>query len=144
MIIRYKSCFYSLVDLQINIFNALCNNFRSLAFVVFHHAVSMKLLIVIFVLPDLQKIIMPVIGLKGLYFLGYFLFGLGTGLISLFPNVHSILALCSIFGAMSSTLYTVPYNLIAEYHRQEKVRIEWTKKMWTFYCQNCVSSKKLI
>ncbi|XP_078252231.1 membrane-associated transporter protein [Rhinoraja longicauda] len=68
-----------------------------------------------------QNLILPVVGLKGLYFLGYFLFGLGTGLIGLFPNVHSILVLCSIFGAMSSTLYTVPYNLIAEFHRQEKI-----------------------
>ncbi|XP_069779168.1 membrane-associated transporter protein [Narcine bancroftii] len=69
----------------------------------------------------LQKIILPVIGFKGLYFLGYFLFGLGTGLIGLFPNVLSILLLCSIFGVMSSTLYTIPFNLIAEYHRKEKL-----------------------
>ncbi|XP_078533406.1 membrane-associated transporter protein [Lissotriton helveticus] len=68
----------------------------------------------------LQKLLLPCIGLKGLYFTGYLLFGLGTGLIALFPNVYSTLALCSLFGVMSSTLYTVPFNLIAEYHREEE------------------------
>ncbi|NXX79554.1 S45A2 protein, partial [Urocolius indicus] len=68
----------------------------------------------------LQKILLPYIGLKGLYFTGYLLFGLGTGLIGLFPNVYSTLALCSLFGVMSSTLYTVPFHLIAEYHREEE------------------------
>ncbi|NXW61352.1 S45A2 protein, partial [Eurystomus gularis] len=67
-----------------------------------------------------QKILLPYIGLKGLYFMGYLLFGLGTGLIGLFPNVYSTLALCSLFGVMSSTLYTVPFHLIAEYHREEE------------------------
>ncbi|KFO89061.1 Membrane-associated transporter protein, partial [Buceros rhinoceros silvestris] len=68
----------------------------------------------------LQKILLPYIGLKGLYFIGYLLFGLGTGFIGLFPNVYSTLALCSLFGVMSSTLYTVPFHLIAEYHREEE------------------------
>ncbi|XP_045421763.1 membrane-associated transporter protein [Lemur catta] len=68
----------------------------------------------------LQKAIGSYIGLKGLYFLGYLLFGLGTGFIGLFPNVYSTLVLCSLFGVMSSTLYTVPFNLIAEYHREEE------------------------
>ncbi|NXP90058.1 S45A2 protein, partial [Passerina amoena] len=68
----------------------------------------------------LQKVLLPYIGLKGLYFMGYLLFGLGTGLIGLFPNVYSTLALCSLFGVMSSTLYTVPFHLIAEYHREEE------------------------
>ncbi|NWI60547.1 S45A2 protein, partial [Calyptomena viridis] len=67
-----------------------------------------------------QKVLLPYIGLKGLYFLGYLLFGLGTGLIGLFPNVYSTLAFCSFFGVMSSTLYTVPFHLIAEYHREEE------------------------
>ncbi|XP_050769306.1 membrane-associated transporter protein [Gymnogyps californianus] len=67
-----------------------------------------------------QKILLPYIGLKGLYFTGYLLFGLGTGLIGLFPNVYSTLALCSLFGVMSSTLYTVPFHLIAEYHKEEE------------------------
>lgn len=52
--------------------------------------------------------------------MGYLLFGLGTGLIGLFPNVYSTLVLCASFGVMSSTLYTVPFNLIAEYHREEQ------------------------
>ncbi|XP_069820888.1 membrane-associated transporter protein isoform X2 [Dendropsophus ebraccatus] len=68
----------------------------------------------------LQKALLPYIGLKGLYFVGYLLFGLGTGFIGLFPNVYSTLALCSLFGVMSSTLYTVPFNLISEYHREEE------------------------
>nr|XP_013816480.1 PREDICTED: membrane-associated transporter protein [Apteryx mantelli mantelli] len=68
----------------------------------------------------LQKALLPYIGLKGLYFIGYLLFGLGTGLIGLFPNIYSTLALCSLFGVMSSTLYTVPFHLIAEYHREEE------------------------
>ncbi|NXP57368.1 S45A2 protein, partial [Chloropsis cyanopogon] len=68
----------------------------------------------------MQKLLLPYIGLKGLYFIGYLLFGLGTGLIGLFPNVYSTLALCSLFGVMSSTLYTVPFHLIAEYHREEE------------------------
>ncbi|XP_062984754.1 membrane-associated transporter protein isoform X3 [Elgaria multicarinata webbii] len=68
----------------------------------------------------LQKALLPYIGLKGLYFTGYLLFGLGTGFIGLFPKVYSTLALCSLFGVMSSTLYTVPFNLIADYHREEE------------------------
>ncbi|XP_021236892.1 membrane-associated transporter protein isoform X4 [Numida meleagris] len=68
----------------------------------------------------LQKVLLPYIGLKGLYFIGYLLFGLGTGLIGLFPNVYSTLVLCSLFGVMSSTLYTVPFQLIAEYHKEEE------------------------
>lgn len=52
--------------------------------------------------------------------MGYLLFGLGTGFIGLFPNVYSTLALCASFGVMSSTLYTVPFNLMAEYHREEQ------------------------
>ncbi|XP_004583695.2 membrane-associated transporter protein isoform X1 [Ochotona princeps] len=67
-----------------------------------------------------QKALVSYIGLKGLYFMGYFLFGLGTGFIGLFPNVYSTLVLCALFGVMSSTLYTVPFNLIAEYHREEE------------------------
>ncbi|XP_043926173.1 membrane-associated transporter protein [Protopterus annectens] len=68
----------------------------------------------------MQQALLPYIGLKGLYFTGYCLFGLGTGLIGLFPNIYSTLALCSAFGVMSSTLYTVPFNLISEYHREEE------------------------
>ncbi|KAI2537132.1 solute carrier family 45 member 2, partial [Homo sapiens] len=34
-----------------------------------------------------QKVLVSYIGLKGLYFTGYLLFGLGTGFIGLFPNV---------------------------------------------------------
>ncbi|XP_075833918.1 membrane-associated transporter protein [Microtus pennsylvanicus] len=67
-----------------------------------------------------HKALVSYIGLKGLYFIGYLLFGLGTGFIGLFPNVYSTLALCSMFGVMSSTLYTVPFNLIAEYHLEEE------------------------
>nr|XP_054968437.1 membrane-associated transporter protein isoform X1 [Pan paniscus] len=67
-----------------------------------------------------QKVLVSYIGLKGLYFTGYLLFGLGTGFIGLFPNVYSTLVLCSLFGVMSSTLYTVPFNLITEYHREEE------------------------
>ncbi|GAB1299254.1 Membrane-associated transporter protein [Apodemus speciosus] len=69
---------------------------------------------------NFQKAMVSYIGLKGLYFMGYLLFGLGTGFIGLFPNVYSTLVLCSMFGVMSSTLYTVPFNLIAEYHREEE------------------------
>ncbi|XP_058163622.1 membrane-associated transporter protein isoform X3 [Dasypus novemcinctus] len=68
----------------------------------------------------LQKALVPYVGLKGLYFVGYLLFGLGTGFIGLFPNIYSTLALCTLFGVMSSTLYTVPFNLIAKYHREEE------------------------
>ncbi|XP_030624334.1 membrane-associated transporter protein [Chanos chanos] len=67
-----------------------------------------------------QRLLLPYIGLKGLYFVGYFVFGLGTSLIGLFPNIISTLTLCSVFGVMSSTLYTIPFNLISEYHREEE------------------------
>ncbi|XP_047623356.1 membrane-associated transporter protein isoform X1 [Phacochoerus africanus] len=67
-----------------------------------------------------QKALVPYVGLKGLYFMGYLLFGLGTGFIGLFPNVYSTLVMCTSFGVMSSTLYTVPFNLIAMYHREEQ------------------------
>ncbi|XP_026090623.1 membrane-associated transporter protein [Carassius auratus] len=69
-----------------------------------------------------QRLLLPYIGLKGLYFLGYFVFGLGTGLIGLFPNIVATLVLCSVFGVMSSTLYTIPFNLISEYHKAEEVQ----------------------
>ncbi|KAM4053790.1 membrane-associated transporter protein [Anomaloglossus baeobatrachus] len=77
----------------------------------------------------LQKGLLPYIGLKGLYFVGYLLFGLGTGFIGLFPNVYSTLVLCSMFGVMSSTLYTVPFNLISEYHREEEGETQLDGKM---------------
>ncbi|XP_057674117.1 membrane-associated transporter protein [Corythoichthys intestinalis] len=67
-----------------------------------------------------QRFLLPYLGLKGLYFMGYFVFGLGTSLIGLFPNVITTLVLCSVFGVMSSTLYTIPFNLIAEYQREEE------------------------
>lgn len=53
--------------------------------------------------------------------MGYFVFGLGTSLIGLFPNIIATLILCSVFGVMSSTLYTIPFNLIAEYQQEEEV-----------------------
>ncbi|XP_065731032.1 membrane-associated transporter protein isoform X2 [Phocoena phocoena] len=67
-----------------------------------------------------QKALVPYIGLKGLYFMGYLLFGLGTGVIGLFPNVYSSLVMCTLFGVMSSTLYTVPFNLLTAYHREQQ------------------------
>lgn len=70
-----------------------------------------------------QRLLLPYVGLKGLYFVGYFVFGLGTSLIGLFPNIIVTLTLCSVFGVMSSTLYTVPFNLISEYHRGEELSL---------------------
>ncbi|XP_026211895.1 membrane-associated transporter protein [Anabas testudineus] len=67
-----------------------------------------------------QRVLLPYIGLKGLYFVGYFVFGLGTSLIGLFPNIIATLVLCTVFGVMSSTLYTIPFNLVAEYQREEE------------------------
>ncbi|XP_047425868.1 membrane-associated transporter protein [Mugil cephalus] len=77
-----------------------------------------------------QRFLLPYIGLKGLYFMGYFVFGMGTSLIGLFPNVIATLTLCSVFGVMSSTLYTIPFNLIAEYQREEeeKLKLEGSNK----------------
>lgn len=72
-------------------------------------------------LPDVQRFLLPYIGLKALYFMGYFMFGMGTSLIGLFPDIVATLILCSVFGVMSSTLYTIPFNLIAEYKREEEV-----------------------
>ncbi|CAK6955879.1 membrane-associated transporter protein [Scomber scombrus] len=71
-----------------------------------------------------QRILLPYIGLKGLYFVGYFVFGMGTSLIGLFPSVIATLILCSVFGVMSSTLYTIPFNLIAEYQREEEEQMK--------------------
>lgn len=71
---------------------------------------------------DVQRFLLPHIGLKALYFMGYFMFGMGTSLIGLFPDTVATLTLCSVFGVMSSTLYTIPFNLIAEYKREEEVR----------------------
>ncbi|KAG7241141.1 hypothetical protein INR49_025884 [Caranx melampygus] len=71
-----------------------------------------------------QRFLLPYIGLKGLYFMGYFVFGMGTSLIGLFPNVIATLILCSVFGVMSSTLYTIPFNLIAEYQREEEEQMK--------------------
>lgn len=73
------------------------------------------------VCSDVQRFLLPHIGLKALYFMGYFMFGLGTSLIGLFPDIVATLVLCSVFGVMSSTLYTIPFNLIAEYKREEEV-----------------------
>lgn len=74
------------------------------------------------VFSDVQRFLLPYIGLKALYFMGYFMFGMGTSLIGLFPDTVATLTLCSVFGVMSSTLYTIPFNLIAEYKREEEVR----------------------
>ncbi|XP_056146924.1 membrane-associated transporter protein [Lampris incognitus] len=71
-----------------------------------------------------QRLLLPYIGLKGLYFVGYFMFGMGTSLIGLFPNLIASLILCSVFGVMSSTLYTIPFNLIAEYQREEEENLK--------------------
>ncbi|TWW66445.1 membrane-associated transporter protein [Takifugu flavidus] len=71
-----------------------------------------------------QRFLLPYIGLKALYFMGYFMFGMGTSLIGLFPNVVATLILCSVFGVMSSTLYTIPFNLIAEYKREEEEQLQ--------------------
>ncbi|CAJ1070760.1 membrane-associated transporter protein [Xyrichtys novacula] len=71
-----------------------------------------------------QRFLLQYIGLKGLYFMGYFVFGLGTSLIGLFPNIIATLVLCSVFGVMSSTLYTIPFNLIAEYQREEEEQLK--------------------
>ncbi|KAF7218148.1 membrane-associated transporter protein [Nothobranchius furzeri] len=71
-----------------------------------------------------QRFLLPYIGLKGLYFMGYFVFGMGTSLIGLFPDVIATLILCSVFGVMSSTLYTIPFNLIAEYQREEEEQLK--------------------
>ncbi|XP_070707010.1 membrane-associated transporter protein [Pempheris klunzingeri] len=71
-----------------------------------------------------QRFLLPYIGLKGLYFMGYFVFGIGTSLIGLFPNIIATLILCSVFGVMSSTLYTIPFNLIAEYQREEEEQLK--------------------
>ncbi|KAM3873950.1 membrane-associated transporter protein [Diretmus argenteus] len=71
-----------------------------------------------------QRLLLPYIGLKGLYFVGYFVFGMGTSLIGLFPNIIATLILCSVFGVMSSTLYTIPFNLIAEYQREEEIEYQ--------------------
>lgn len=60
--------------------------------------------------------------------MGYFVFGMGTSLIGLFPNIIATLILCSVFGVMSSTLYTIPFNLIAEYQREEEVQWFLTNK----------------
>uniref|UniRef100_UPI0037E8FE9A membrane-associated transporter protein n=1 Tax=Semicossyphus pulcher TaxID=241346 RepID=UPI0037E8FE9A len=71
-----------------------------------------------------QRFLLQYIGLKGLYFMGYFVFGLGTSLIGLFPNIIATLILCSVFGVMSSTLYTIPFNLVAEYQREEEEQMK--------------------
>ncbi|XP_068430742.1 membrane-associated transporter protein [Clinocottus analis] len=71
-----------------------------------------------------QRLLLPCIGLKGLYFVGYFVFGMGTSLIGLFPNIIATLILCTVFGVMSSTLYTIPFNLIAEYQREEEEQLK--------------------
>ncbi|XP_060916756.1 membrane-associated transporter protein isoform X1 [Labrus mixtus] len=71
-----------------------------------------------------QRFLLQYIGLKGLYFMGYLVFGLGTSLIGLFPNIIATLVLCSVFGVMSSTLYTIPFNLIAEYQREEEEQMK--------------------
>ncbi|KAF7661115.1 hypothetical protein LDENG_00268570 [Lucifuga dentata] len=71
-----------------------------------------------------QRFLLPYIGLKGLYFMGYFVFGMGTSLIGLFPNIIATLILCSVFGVMSSTLYTIPFNLITEYQREEEEQLK--------------------
>ncbi|KAL0965707.1 hypothetical protein UPYG_G00284690 [Umbra pygmaea] len=70
----------------------------------------------------IQRLLLPYIGLKGLYFIGYFVFGLGTSLIGLFPNIITTLVLCSTFGVMSNTLYTIPFNLISVYHHEDEVQ----------------------
>lgn len=84
-------------------------------------ALDACVLFVLLVFSDAQRFLLPYMGLKALYFMGYFMFGVGTSLIGLFPDIVATLILCSVFGIMSSTLYTIPFNLIAEYKREEEV-----------------------
>lgn len=86
-------------------------------------------------LSDVQRFLLPYIGLKALYFMGYFVFGMGTSLIGLFPNIIATLVLCSVFGVMSSTLYTIPFNLIAEYQREEEVHKDCSVSFVQFVVQ---------
>uniref|UniRef100_A0A8C8K060 Solute carrier family 45 member 2 n=1 Tax=Oncorhynchus tshawytscha TaxID=74940 RepID=A0A8C8K060_ONCTS len=44
---------------------------------------------------DVQRLLQPFVDLKGLYFVGYFVFGLGISLISLIPNIITTLILSS-------------------------------------------------
>ncbi|XP_068609210.1 membrane-associated transporter protein [Brachionichthys hirsutus] len=71
-----------------------------------------------------QHFLIPHVGLKGMYFLGYLAFGLGTGLIGLFPSVTATLVLCSLFGVLSNTLYIVPFSLMAEYQLKEQEQLK--------------------
>lgn len=89
----------------------------------------------------MQRFLLPYIGLKALYFMGYFMFGMGTSLIGLFPDVVATLILCSVFGVMSSTLYTIPFNLIAEYKREEEVLMS-SSRLETVSEYNCSSHCK--
>lgn len=94
-------------------------------------------------LSDVQRFLLPYIGLKALYFMGYFVFGMGTSLIGLFPNVIATLVLCSVFGVMSSTLYTIPFNLIAEYQREEEVWEVSKQKKWKYIYQTIKQKKRI-
>lgn len=67
--------------------------------------------------------------------MGYFMFGMGTSLIGLFPDIVATLILCSVFGVMSSTLYTIPFNLIAEYKREEEVLNPSSCHAWRLHPQ---------
>lgn len=49
-------------------------------------------------------------------------FGLGTGFIGLFRMSTPLWPCAPYLSVMSSTLYTVPFTLIAVYHREEQVR----------------------
>lgn len=58
---------------------------------------------------------------RTLYFIAYLAFGLGTGLATLSRNLYVILALCTTYGVLFSTLCTLPYSLLCDYYQSQTV-----------------------
>ncbi|CAO2590096.1 Proton-associated sugar transporter A [Lemmus lemmus] len=60
------------------------------------------------------------LSVRTLYFIAYLAFGLGTGLATLSRNLYVVLALCTTYGILFSTLCTLPYSLLCDYYQSKK------------------------
>ncbi|XP_039612143.1 proton-associated sugar transporter A isoform X1 [Polypterus senegalus] len=58
--------------------------------------------------------------IRTLYFFAYLVFGLGTGLATIFTNLYILLSLCVTYGILFSSLCTLPYSLLCEYYQSQQ------------------------
>lgn len=70
----------------------------------------------------LEKILMSRFSTKFLFFLGYLIHGIIFSLIYFTNNIYLIIFLCSGFGVLSTTLQTLPFQILSEFHEDINYR----------------------